>query len=161
MEKEKAGADLQIINASIASHLVSGESVVQIWKGYHPSHGSMYTSVGSRMFRGERNVGAPDPALLVLTDKRILVLDHKGVFKRKYVLSESALLDKINEVETVGPYGTDVRIRGEWGAYSFVEFKQPIRVDGASLEENGIEDPLGAKELIMAISEKARAAVKK
>ena len=161
MENAKAGADLQILNTSVAQLLVSGESVVQIWKGYHPSHESMHASVGSRMFRGERNVGAPDPALLVLTDKRILVLDHKGVFKRKYVLSESASLNKISQVETVGPYGTDIRIKGEWGAYSFVEFKQPIRVDSASLEENGIEDPLGAKELIMAISQKARAAVRK
>ncbi len=161
MEKAKADADLHIVNASVALLLVSGESVVQIWKGYHPPHESMQTSGGSRMFRGERNVGAPDPALLILTDKRLLVLDHKGIFKRKYVLSESAPLNKISQVETVGPYGTDIRIKGEWGPYSFVEFRLPIRVDSASLEENGIEDPLGAKELIIAVSGKAKAAVKR
>ena len=135
--------------------------MVQIWKGYHLSRDSARTSMGTRMLRGERNVGAPDPALLVLTDKRILVLDRRGVFKRKYVLSESSPLEKIGQVENVGVYRTDIRIRGEWGYYSNVEFRRPIRADKATLEERGNEDPLGAIELIMAGSERAKPSNKK
>ena len=44
---------------------------------------STNTSVRTMMFRGERNVDAPDPALLALTDKRIVVLDHKEIIRRK------------------------------------------------------------------------------
>ena len=94
-------------------------------------------------------MGAPEPALLVLTDRRVLVLDLKGVFRRKYVLSESTSLERIGQVETVGPYRTDIRIKGDWGYYSIVEFNRPIRVDRVSLEESGNEDPNGAKGLIM------------
>jgi hypothetical protein len=144
-----------------ASFLVPGESLVQVWKGYHPSHESMRTSLGTRVLRGERNVGAPEPALLVLTNRRILILTLKGIFRRKYVLSESAPVERISQVETVGPYRTDVRIKGEWGYYSYVEFNRPIRVDSGSLEENGSEDPLGVNRLIMASAETARQTVKK
>jgi hypothetical protein len=143
------------------SFLVHGESLVQVWKGYCPSHESMRTSLGTRVLRGERNVGAPEPALLVLTDRRILILALKGIFRRKYILSESTPVERISQVETVGPYRTDVRIKGEWGYYSYVEFNRPIRVDSGSLEENGSEDPLGVNRLIMASAEKARQTVKK
>lgn len=98
---------------------------------------------------------------MVLTDQRILVLDLKGVFRRKYVLSESAPLENISQVEVIGTYRTDVRIKGEWGYYSFVEFNRPIRVNRTSLEESGNEDPLGAKELIMTGSQKAKVMAKK
>ena len=135
--------------------------MVQVWKGYHPSHESSRTSIGTRVFRGERNVGAPEPALLMLTDRRILILVLKGVFRRRYVLSEYAPLEKIGQVETVGPYRTDIRIKGEWGYYSFVEFNRPIRVDSGSLEESGSEDPLGAKKLIMSGAETVRRMAKK
>lgn len=144
------------IDPSVASLLDAGERVVQMWKGYHPSHNAAGTSIGTRVLRGERNVGAPEPALLVLTDKRIMVLDLRGVFRRKYVLSESAPLERINQVETVGTYRTDIRIKGDWGYYAYVEFKRPIRVDRASLEESGNEDPSGAIKLIMAGSAKAK-----
>jgi hypothetical protein len=144
-----------------ASFLVSGESLVQVWKGYHPSHLSMRTSVGTRVLRGERNVGAPEPALLVLTNRRIIILELKGVFRRKYVLSESAPIEKISQVEMVGPYRTDVRIGGEWGYYSYVEFNRPIRVDSVSLEESGSEDPFGVTKLIMDGAESARQKLKK
>jgi hypothetical protein len=143
------------------SFISPGENVVQIWKGYHPSRNSAGTSIGTRLLRGERNLGAPDPALLVLTDKRILVLDRKGVFKRKYVLSESSPLEKIGQVENVGVYRTDIRIRGDWGYYSYVEFRRPIRVNKATLEESGDEDPLGAMKLITTGSERAKLSNKK
>jgi len=144
-----------------ASFLVSGESLVQVWKGYYPSHQSMRTSLGTRVLRGERNVGAPEPALLVLTNRRILILALKGIFRSKYVLSESAPIEKITEVETVGPYRTDVRIRGEWGYYSYVEFNRPTRVDSVSLEECGSEDPVGVTKLIMANAGSARQTARK
>jgi hypothetical protein len=161
MDKAKQSGGSTGPNSGPASFLVPGESMVQVWKGFHPSHESTRTSIGTRVFRGERNVGAPEPGLLVLTDRRILVLDLKGVFRRRYVLSESAPLEKIAQVETVGIYRTDIRIKGEWGYYSFVEFNRPIRVDGESLDESGNEDPLGAKTLIMAGAEKARRMAKK
>ena len=106
-------------------------------------------------------MGAPEPALLVLTDKRILILVLKGIFRRRYVLSESASLEKISQVETVGPYRTDIRIKGDWGYYSYVEFNRPIRVDSGSLEESGSEDPLGVKKLIMSGAETVRRTAKK
>jgi hypothetical protein len=155
-EPEMGGVD-----SIVSSILTPGESVVQAWKGYHPSHESTRTSIGTRVLRGERNVGAPEPALLVLTDRRILVLDLKGVFRRRYALSESAPLERITDVETVGSYRTDIRIKGDWGYFSFVEFNRPIRVDRASLEENGNEDPQGAKGLIISGSAKAKALAKK
>jgi hypothetical protein len=161
MDNERPGDGSAGTIFSVASLLLPGESVVQIWKGYHPSHESTRTSIGTRVLRGERNVGAPEPALLVLTDQRILVLDLKGVFRRKYVLSESAPLENISQVEVIGTYRTDVRIKGEWGYYSFVEFNRPIRVNRTSLEESGNEDPLGAKELIMTGSQKAKVMAKK
>ncbi|MGD0818564.1 MAG: hypothetical protein ABR986_09250 [Methanomassiliicoccales archaeon] len=161
MDNERPGDGSAGTISSVASLLFPGESVVQIWKGYHPSHESTRTSIGTRVLRGERNVGAPEPALLVLTDQRILVLDLKGVFRRKYVLSESAPLENISQVEVIGTYRTDVRIKGEWGYYSFVEFNRPIRVNRTSLEESGNEDPLGAKELIMTGSQKAKVMAKK
>jgi hypothetical protein len=142
--------------SSVASFLAPGESLVQIWKGYHPSHESTKTSIGTRVMRGQRNSGAPEPALLVLTDRRILVLDLKGIFRRKYVLSESAPIERMNHVEIVGPFRTDIRIKGDWGYYSFVEFERPIRVDRSSLEERGNEDPTGARELILSRSAKAK-----
>jgi hypothetical protein len=160
MEKENAGALAREDISGVSSLLVPGESVVQIWKGYHVSHSSK-TAMGTRMFRGERSIGAPDPALLVLTDKRLLVLDCKGVFRRRYVLSDKVLLQKLSRVETVGIYRTDVRIIGEWGNFSYIEFNRPIRVNGATLDEDGNEDPLGAGELIMAGSEKAKLLAKK
>ena len=135
--------------------------MVQIWKGYHPSRDSTRTSMGTRMLRGERNVGAPDPALLVLTDRRIIVLDLKGVFRRRYVLSETAPLEKLGQVEIVGPYRTDVRIKGDFGYFAYVEFNQPIRVDRATLAESGNEDPGGVKKMIMAGSEKAKPSPKR
>jgi hypothetical protein len=161
MENKDAGTRSGETFADVSSLLIPRENVVQIWKGYHPSRDSAGTSVGTRMLRGERNVGAPDPALLVLTDKRILVLDRKGVFKRKYVLSESSPLEKIGQVEKVGVYRTDIRIRGDWGYFSYVEFRRPIRVDEATLEESGNEDPLGAIELITTGSERAKLTNKK
>ncbi len=117
--------------------------------------------MGTRVLRGERNVGAPEPALMVLTDKRLLILVLKGIFHRKYVLNESDHLEKISSVETVGSYRTDVRIRGDWGHYSYVEFNRPIRVDSVTMEENGEEDPDGVRKLIMAGADKARAMAKK
>jgi len=156
MEDKDVGASSDGIHTDLSSFMTPGESVVQIWKGYHPSRDSAGTSIGTRLLRGERNVGAPDPALLVLTDKRILVLDRKGVFKRKYVLSESSPLEKIGQVENVGVYWTDIRIRGDWGYFTYVEFRRPIRADKVTLEESGNEDPLGAIELITAGSERAK-----
>jgi hypothetical protein len=144
-----------------ASFLDPGESLVQVWKGFSPSHESMRTSMGTRVLRGERNVGAPEPALLVLTDRRVLILVLKGIFRRKYVLAESNTLEKIGQVETVGAYRTDVRIRGDWGYYSHVEFNRPIRVDSMTLDESGIEDPNGVRKLITAGSEKAKLTSKK
>ncbi|HEY3421376.1 MAG TPA: hypothetical protein VGK23_12565 [Methanomassiliicoccales archaeon] len=144
-----------------SSVLGPSESLVQIWKGYSPSRESMRTSMGSRVLRGERNVGAPEPALLVLTDRRLLILVLKGIFRRKYVLVESGPLEKMDQVETVGPYRTDVRIKGDWGYHSFVEFNRPIRTDSQTLEENGIEDPDGVRKLIKAGSEKAKLMAKK
>jgi hypothetical protein len=161
MENPKEDNGSKGVISSVASLLEPGESVVHIWKGYHPSRDSSKTAVSTRMFRGERNVGAPDPALLVLTDRRILVLDCKGVFRRRYVQTESTPLDKISQVETVGAYHTDVRIKGDWGYYSSVEFKRPINVDRMSLEESGIEDPKGVREQIMAGSERVKASAKK
>ena len=161
MVNENAGGGPREVISGVSALLLPGEFVVQIWKGYHVSHGSTKTAIGTRMFRGERNMGAPDPALLVLTDRRVLVLDCKGVFRRRYVLSEAAILQKLGRVETVGPYRTDVRIMGEWGYFSYVEFNRPIRVDRATLDENGNEDPLGVRELIMAGSEKAKLLAKK
>jgi hypothetical protein len=154
--ENNAGTRREGVNADLLTFLTPGEKVVQIWKGYHPSRDSMGTSISTRLLRGERNVGAPDPALLVLTDKRILVLDRKGVFKRKYVLSESSPLEKIGQVEKVGVYRTDVRIRGDWGYYSYVEFRRPIRVDNATMEESGNEDPRGVIELVTAGSARAK-----
>jgi hypothetical protein len=144
-----------------ASFLDADESLVQVWKGFSPSHESMRTSMGTRVLRGERNVGAPEPALMVLTDKRLLILVLKGIFHRKYVLNESDHLEKISSVETVGAYRTDVRIRGDWGYYSYVEFNRPIRVDSVTMEENGEEDPDGVRKLIMAGADKAKAMAKK
>ena len=161
MENQEPRAISGGINAELLSFISPGENVVQIWKGYHPSRNSVGTSIGTRLLRGERNVGAPDPALLVLTDKRILVLDRKGVFKRKYMLSESSPLEKIGQVENVGVYRTDIRIRGDWGYYSYVEFRRPILVDKATLEESGNEDPLGAMELITTGSKRAKLSNKK
>lgn len=161
MENDKAGGGPGDTFSGVSSHLVPSESVVQIWKGYHPSRDSTRTSMSTRLLRGERNVGAPDPALLVLTDRRILVLDHRGVFRRKYVLSESAPLEKLGQVEITGPYRTDVRIKGDFGYFSYVEFRQPIRVDRTTLEESGNEDPAGARKLIMAETEKAKLSAKK
>jgi hypothetical protein len=156
MENEEPGTRSVEINAELLSFLNIGERVVQIWKGYHPSRDSTGTSISTRMLRGERNVGAPDPALLVLTDRRILVLDRKGVFKRKYVLSEASPLEKIGLVENVGAYRMDIRIRGDWGYFSYVEFRRPIRVDKTTLEESGDEDPIGAIKLITAGSERVK-----
>lgn len=155
--KEPEGTGLGPI---VSPLLQTGETVVQAWKGYHPSPESTRTSVGTRVLRGERNVGAPEPALLVLTDRRILVLDLKGLFRRRYVLSESSPLEKISDVETVGVYRTDIRIRGDFGYFSFVEFNRPIRVDG-SLLETGNEDPKGAGLLIMSGAAQAKARAKK
>jgi hypothetical protein len=157
MDKERPVIGSEGIDSSIASLLGPGESVVQIWKGFHPSNQSTRTSVGTRVLRGERNVGAPEPALLVLTDKRLLVLDLRGLFRRKYVLSESALLEKITQVETVGTYRTDIRVKGDWGYFSFVEFNRPIRIDRSTFEEMGNEDPKGAAGLIMSGSANAQA----
>jgi hypothetical protein len=159
MKNKEPGAETGL-DPVLAPLLENGESVVQVWKGYHPSRESTRTSVGTRVLRGERNVGAPEPALLVLTDRRILVLDLKGLFRRKYVLSESAPLERISGVETVGGYRTDIRIKGDFGYFSFVEFNRPIRVD-RSMQEIGNEDPQGAGELIMAGSAQTKARAKK
>jgi hypothetical protein len=159
MKNNEAGAGTRL-DPIVSPFLENGESVVQVWKGYHSSRGSAGTSFGTRLLRGERNMGAPEPALLVLTDRRILVLDLKGVFRGKYVLAESAPLAKISDVENFGAYRTDIRIRGDFGYFSFVEFKRPIRVDG-SLQEIGNEDPQGAKLLIMSGSSQAKALAKK
>jgi hypothetical protein len=72
------------------------------------------------------------------------------------VLSEASPLDKIGLVENVGVYRMDIRIRGDWGYYSYVEFRRPIRVDQKTLEESGNEDPTGVIKLIMAGSERAK-----
>jgi hypothetical protein len=159
MKNKEPGAE-KGLEPVVSPILEIGESTVQVWKGYHPSRESTRTSVGTRVLRGERNVGAPSPALLVLTDRRILVLDLKGAFRRKYVLSESAPLEMVRDVETVGAYRTDIRIRGDFGYFSFVEFNRPIRVDG-SLREIGNEDPHGAKLLIMSGSAETKARAKK
>lgn len=106
-------------------------------------------------------MGVPEPALLVLTDRRLLILVLKGVFRRRYVLSDSALLEKIGQVETVGPYRTDVRIKGDWGYYAYLEFNRPIRVDRETLQESGLEDPIGVNKLIMASAEGKKPTVKK
>ena len=161
MENLKADNGSVEVISIVASLLGPDESVVKIWKGFHPSRDSSKTSMSTKMFRGERNVGAPDPALLVLTDKRLLVLDKKGFFRRRYVLSESAPLEGISQVEIVGGYRTDVRIKGEWGYFSSVQFNRPIKVDRMTLEEDGIEDPRGVKEQIMASSERAKSLAKK
>jgi hypothetical protein len=146
---------------SPATFLEPHESLVQIWKGYYPVRGPSKTSAGTRVLRGERNVGAPEPALLVLTDRRILILALKGIFRRRYVLSESSSLSKADNVETVGPYRTDVRIKADWGYHSYVDFNRPIRVNSGTLEESGDEDPLGVSKLIMAGIEMARRPVVK
>lgn len=135
--------------------------MVQAWKGYHPSQESMRTSMGTRFFQGERNVGAPEPALLVLTDRRLMILVLKGMFRRKYVLTESASLEKIGQVEKVGPFRTNVRIRGDWGYRSYVEFNRPTKADSDTLEEGGNEDPDGVTKLVLAGSERSRLISKK
>jgi hypothetical protein len=161
MAKVKAQGSLDSSPSIISSFLGPDESLVQVWKGYYPSHGSMRTSFGTRVLRGERNLGTPELALLVLTDRRILILVQKGIFRRRYVLSESGPLKKIGQVETVGPYQVDVRIKGDWGYYSYVEFNRPIRVDSETLEESGNEDPDGVRKLINAGSERSRLIAKK